>query len=128
MAADYTYMDPAELAALLDDAEECASVAVIDCRDDDRCDGFIVGSIHFPSRTQSEQRIHELAAALEEEGRTVIVFHCNLSQVRGPRAAIRFAAALRERAICTLSVYVLRGGWDRFYAVYGESRPELIAY
>ncbi|RNF10950.1 As/Sb Reductase [Trypanosoma rangeli] len=126
MPANYTYMDPSELVALLDDGERCASVAVIDCRDDDRAEGFIVGSVHFPSSSQLERRIHELAASLEEEGRTVIVFHCSFSQVRGPRAANRFAAALREKAICTLSVYVLRGGWNYFYAVYGVSRPELI--
>ncbi|RNC37070.1 As/Sb Reductase [Trypanosoma cruzi] len=125
MTANYMYMEPSELVALLDDEVQRNKVAVIDCRDEDRSDGFILGSIHFPSRLQSEGRFNELADTLEREGRSIAVFHCALSQVRGPKAANRFAVKLYEKGMCALSVYVLRGGWDRFHAMYGESRPDL---
>ncbi|KEG11028.1 As/Sb Reductase [Trypanosoma grayi] len=127
MAASYTYIDPAELVTLLDDEEKGGKVAIVDCRDDDRGDGFIVGSIHFPSTTQSEARFAELATSLAQEGKTIIVFHCALSQVRGPKGANRFASALRVQGMTSPVVHVLRGGWENFCALYGESRPDLMS-
>ena len=56
-----------------------------------------------------------------------MVFHCMLSQQRGPSAALKFARALRDREgkegqgdkkgpeVC-----VLEGGFSMFQARYGE--------
>ncbi|KAH8604871.1 Rhodanese like domain [Trypanosoma vivax] len=126
MEANYKYMDAAELVALLDNSDQCEEVAVIDCRDEDRADGWIRGSIHFPAATQNQSKHMELASTLNERGLTIAVFHCALSQVRGPRAAGRFADALRALNLQAPRVYVLRGGFEHFHAMYADSRPDLL--
>ncbi|KAH9578634.1 Rhodanese-like domain [Trypanosoma melophagium] len=128
MSAGYNYLEPAELVALLDGAEK-EKVAVVDCRDEDRRGGHVVKSRHFPSATGlSAQRLAELADDLRRAGIAVAVFHCALSQVRGPRAAGRFAAILRDLGMDTPRVFVLRGGWELFHSIYHASRPDLIDY
>lgn len=70
------------------------SIKIIDVRDRDHIGGHIRHSIHIPS-SQLDVRIPELVQALHADGTTrIVVFHCMLSQERGPRAALRF---LRER-------------------------------
>ena len=72
-----------ELAALL----PSAGIAIIDVRDDDHIGGHIKGSTHVPSATFPEC-LPELVKKLE--GKEVVVFHCALSQVRGPKAAAQY--------------------------------------
>lgn len=64
---------------------------IIDVRDSDHIGGHIRGSQHVPSSTldtATPELVRTLAAA------PVVVFHCALSQQRGPGAALRY---LRER-------------------------------
>ncbi|KAK1972313.1 Rhodanese-like protein [Colletotrichum sublineola] len=74
-------------------AEQAAtnpSVAVVDVRDDDYIGGHIKGCINIPSRN-FEAMMPTLVRRLE--GKKTVVFHCALSQQRGPSAALRY---LRE--------------------------------
>ncbi|KAF2138439.1 uncharacterized protein K452DRAFT_290581 [Aplosporella prunicola CBS 121167] len=67
-------------------------VAVIDVRDSDHVGGHIRHSRHVPSSTL-DWATPELVRALRDV--PTVVFHCALSQQRGPSAALRY---LRERA------------------------------
>jgi rhodanese-related sulfurtransferase len=59
-------------------------VAVVDVRDDDHEGGHIKGCIHSPS-TSFLSGVDQLREKLKDT--PVVVFHCALSQVRGPKAA-----------------------------------------
>jgi len=66
-------------------------LAIVDVRDDDHIGGHIKHSIHAPSRTL-EHKIPELVRKLKDK--EIVVFHCALSQQRGPAAALKY---MRER-------------------------------
>lgn len=68
-----------------------ANTAVIDVRDDDHVGGHIKGSLNVPS-SQLDYRMPELVRKLKDKEK--VVFHCALSQVRGPKAAMNY---LKER-------------------------------
>jgi Cdc25 family phosphatase len=68
-----------------------SSIAVIDVRDSDHAGGHIQGSIHAPTPTL-DWRMPELVRQLRDKEK--VVFHCALSQQRGPSAALAY---LRER-------------------------------
>ncbi|KAK1993658.1 Rhodanese-like protein [Colletotrichum falcatum] len=115
-------------------AEQAAanpSVAVVDVRDDDYIGGHIKGCIHIPSRS-FEAMMPTLVRRLE--GKKTVVFHCALSQQRGPSAALRYLRE-RERMRASkksseapdgttntepLTVLVLDGGFVGWQAVYGK--------
>ena len=146
-------MQPRQLASLLRDPTERARTVVVDVRDDDHVGGHIKGSLHVPSRNFYE-RVHKLVVdvddpakrtavegvaasirdddkAKEEDGaggddRRRIVFHCSLSQQRGPKAARAYVEArdlLTPRSATATAtttdggrrtgaeVYVLEGGF-----------------
>jgi rhodanese-related sulfurtransferase len=68
-----------------------SSIAVVDVRDSDHVGGHIAGSIHAPTPAL-DWKMPELVRTLKDK--EVVVFHCALSQIRGPAAALRY---LRER-------------------------------
>ena len=68
-----------------------ANTAIIDVRDDDHVGGHIKGSLNVPS-SQLDYRMPELVRKLKDKEK--VVFHCALSQVRGPKAAMNY---LKER-------------------------------
>lgn len=70
---------------------DASKVAVIDVRDDDHVGGHINSSTHVPSLSL-DHRIHEIVRTMA--GKEIMVFHCALSQQRGPAAALRY---IRER-------------------------------
>ncbi|KAL0930642.1 CDC25-like phosphatase YCH1 [Colletotrichum truncatum] len=114
-------------------AEQAAanpSVAVVDVRDNDYIGGHIKGCINMPANTL-DVMMPTLVRRLE--GKKTVVFHCALSQQRGPSAALRY---LRERdqilaskpadpskgtaAAEPQTVYVLDRGFVGWQEVYGE--------
>lgn len=124
--ANYTYMAPKDLVAMLDDPASRTTLVVIDCRDGDRDDGYINGSLHAPSGAYTDAMYASLAKAFSAGGIVNAVFHCALSQVRGPKGANRFAIAKQGAGGCALpNVFVLSGGWESFYYVYGQTRKDL---
>jgi len=66
-------------------------VSVIDVRDNDFVGGHILGCQNVPVNTH-DYRIPELVRTLKKQD--TVVFHCALSQQRGPSSALRY---LRER-------------------------------
>ena len=112
-----SYMTKETLAELLG-APSTGSVAVIDVRDEDHVGGHIKGSQHVPSASL-DYRMPELVRTLK--GKEKVVFHCALSQQRGPSAA---RAYCREREKLgdesrKQEVFILEGGftqWQRKYA------------
>ncbi|RMD41425.1 hypothetical protein DV735_g3717, partial [Chaetothyriales sp. CBS 134920] len=120
--ADLVYIQPSTLAALLSDPDSAAKTAVIDVRDSDHVGGHIRGSTWVPL-PELEARIPELLRLNKEKDR--VVFHCMLSQQRGPTAALRYArvkraADLREETARRAQVCVLAGGFEAWRARYGE--------
>lgn len=63
------------------------SLAVIDVRDDDHIGGHIFTSTNVPSSTL-DYKMPELVRKLMDK--EIVVFHCALSQQRGPKAAMRY--------------------------------------
>ncbi|EUC30969.1 hypothetical protein COCCADRAFT_7045 [Bipolaris zeicola 26-R-13] len=68
-----------------------ASTAIIDVRDSDHIGGHIRGSTWVPS-SDLDFKLPELLRTLQDK--ETVVFHCALSQQRGPSAALRY---LREK-------------------------------
>lgn len=68
-----------------------SSLAIIDVRDSDHIGGHIRSSTHVPS-SSLDFKIPELIRTLRDK--ETVVFHCALSQQRGPSAALRY---IRER-------------------------------
>ncbi|KAG4414406.1 hypothetical protein IFR04_012469 [Cadophora malorum] len=75
----------------VDSSAPPSNIAIIDVRDDDHIGGHIKHSIHAPSTTL-DTKIPELVRKLKDK--ETVVFHCALSQQRGPSAALRY---IRER-------------------------------
>jgi rhodanese-related sulfurtransferase len=71
--------------------ETTSPIAVVDVRDSDHVGGHIKGSIHAPTPTL-DWKMPELVRQLRDKD--TVVFHCALSQERGPKAALMY---LRER-------------------------------
>lgn len=114
-----------ELATLLLDETSAPKVAIIDVRDSDHIGGHIKGSSWIPT-SELEARIPELVRLHRDKDK--VVFHCMLSQQRGPSSALKFARALQTAALKEKSaqgvtwpeVYVLEGGFGMWAASYGQ--------
>ena len=103
-------------------------LAIVDVRDSDYIGGHIRGSINVPSPSL-DWKMPELVRQLKDK--EIVVFHCALSQQRGPSAALGY---LREKdQLFTVNkekgdeaqeqkqqVYVLEGGFVKWQEKYGE--------
>ncbi|XP_028789995.1 dual specificity phosphatase Cdc25 [Neltuma alba] len=90
MARSISYITGSQLLSL----RRQPNIAIIDVRDDERSyDGHIAGSLHFASDSFSEN-ISNLVQQVK--GKDTLVFHCALSQVRGPTCARRLANYLED--------------------------------
>jgi len=107
------------------------TLAVIDVRDNDYIGGHIAGGQNIPVAAL-DYRLPELVRTLRDKD--MVVFHCALSQQRGPSSALRY---LRERerlldsagagkddagagetvAVGGQTVYVLEGGFVKWQEV-----------
>ena len=54
------------------------------------------------------------------------MFHCALSQQRGPSAALKFLRSLKDDD--EFNVYVLRGGFFEWQRVYGKDKSVTLDY
>ncbi|KAF3319784.1 arsenate reductase 2.2 [Carex littledalei] len=90
MARSLSYVTSTQLLSLARNPR----VAIVDVRDEERSyDPHIGGSLHFASETFS-QKLPDLIQAVK--GKDTLVFHCALSQVRGPTCARLFLDHLSE--------------------------------
>ncbi|KAL3897141.1 MAG: hypothetical protein SGCHY_003627 [Lobulomycetales sp.] len=118
---------PEELLKLLQSPEEAAGLRIVDVRDFD-FDRPIVNPSNPTINITKDEFIDDLDQKyfplLQEE--PILVFHCALSQVRGPKCAQRYCVKLRSvHTNPTQKVYILQGGHETFYARYAKEYPEL---
>ncbi|PGH04459.1 hypothetical protein AJ80_08512 [Polytolypa hystricis UAMH7299] len=123
------------------------NLAIIDVRDSDHIGGHIRTSTWIPS-SNLDIRMPELLRTLQNT--PVVVFHCALSQQRGPSAALRYIRE-RERARLLLAagegeseteaegeegkkqkkeqeIYVLDGGFVKWQEKFGDDEKLTEAY
>lgn len=111
MARCISYITGSQLLSL----KRRSNIAIIDVRDDERSyDGHIAASLHFASDTFSD-KIPSLIQQVK--GKDTLVFHCALSQVRGPTCArrlIEYLAEAKEVAEIASIMVLERGfnGWE----------------
>ncbi|XP_074312033.1 dual specificity phosphatase Cdc25 [Silene latifolia] len=93
MAHNISYITASQLLSL---RTRRPNFAIVDVRDDERSyDGHIAGSLHFASDTFMD-KIPNLVQQLHSKD--TLIFHCALSQVRGPKCARRLSEYLAETA------------------------------
>ena len=121
--SDLTYLRREQLASLLSSSSDVDRVAVVDVRDSDHVGGHIRSSMWIPANTL-DYKLPELVRTLAAKDK--VVFHCALSQQRGPSAALRYARERmrllsdEERQKMVQVVCVLEGGFNSWQAKYGE--------
>ncbi|KZZ89288.1 Rhodanese-like protein [Ascosphaera apis ARSEF 7405] len=123
-------MQREELSELVLSATETANFAIVDVRDSvDHIGGHIFSSIWAPSASL-DARLPELIRTLSDKKK--VIFHCALSQQRGPSAALRYArqraALLAPEQIQEQQIYVLEGGFMSWQELYGTNPKLTEAY
>ena len=116
-------IDRRTLAKLLKSAKTRLSTLVVDVRDDDRDGGHVPDSLNITSDLfESDDDVDAFVQKeiLGRPERKTIVFHCMMSQVRGPMAARRTLARLSiladdgfggvEEGVA--EIFVLQGGFQ----------------
>jgi len=146
------YISREDLCAfILQPVDERPKMAIVDVRDDDHVGGHIISSTHVPS-TSLDYKIPELVHTLKNL--EIVVFHCALSQQRGPAAARRYTRertkvlerdleifksenkeedALDEKQagrklVDNQTVYILDGGFVKWQQKYGHDERLTEAY
>lgn len=122
--SDIKYISAPTLRLWFDKGLPNGTFAVVDVRDLDYIGGHIKGCIHIPAN-ELEERLPELQKQLVDMGVNDVVFHCALSQVRGPSSTLKFLranAAGNNDQLKVLRVYVLKGGFTRWQQEYGEDK------
>ena len=130
--SDIKFLKREQVASLLSNPETASEIAIIDVRDSDRIGGHIKSSQWIPINTL-DYKLPELIRILKAKKK--VVFHCALSQQRGPSAALRYA---RERAKVLKNekganedhqqVCVLEGGFSMWQAKYGDDEKLTAEY
>ncbi|KAK9898048.1 Rhodanese-like protein [Cystobasidium minutum MCA 4210] len=86
----FTYADSEEVVDIVKSGKAGKDFLVVDVRDDDFVGGNITGAKNVPS-AQFNDRIEDLIAETRDVPK--VIFHCALSQVRGPKMARIYAEA-----------------------------------
>ncbi|KAI2787498.1 Arsenate reductase [Penicillium oxalicum] len=117
------------LSALLLKGISADKLAIVDVRDSDHIGGHIKSSTWVPS-SSLDVRLPELLRTLKDMD--TVVFHCALSQQRGPSAALRYLREreriLGEEECKKQEVYVLEGGFVQWQDKYGNDERLTEAY
>lgn len=112
MARSVSYITSSQLFSL----SRRPNIAVVDVRDDERSyDAHIAGSLHYASDTF----INKIPNLIQDvKGKDTLVFHCALSQVRGPKCARRLVNYLEEikEDVGIKNIYVLERGFNGWEA------------
>ncbi|KAF9568736.1 Rhodanese-like protein [Agrocybe pediades] len=120
------YMNGDELAELMKSGKTPKKdFLVVDVRDDDYAGGNIKGAVNLPSR---EFLMNVDGLVKDTKQIPLIIFHCSLSQVRGPKAA-RIYSETRQNVLdgndIDHEVVILRDGFSQFQVKYKDD-PALI--
>ncbi|KIY64461.1 Rhodanese-like protein [Cylindrobasidium torrendii FP15055 ss-10] len=116
------YIEGDDLAAYMKSGKVAGKdYLVVDVRDDDFAGGNIKGAKNVPSST-----IYDAVDNLVRDTKDIkrVVFHCALSQVRGPKAARIYAETrqnmLQEAEPNQPEVLILRDGFTQFQVKYKD--------
>ncbi|KAM9892271.1 hypothetical protein OXX79_010136 [Metschnikowia pulcherrima] len=107
--------------------------AVVDVRDSDFVGGHIKGCYHYAAG-EIYETLPELRRRLLENKIDDVVFHCALSQVRGPKSTLVFLRSLQElpkeerEKFDNLNVWVLSGGFTAWQKLYGEDQEVTVGF
>lgn len=100
---------------------------VVDVRGSDFIGGHIVGCLHYPYRSlsQDQEYIQDLKNTLNksrihDDDIVYVVFHCAQSQQRGPSAAMKLLRHLTNEEMKHFKICILRGGFNHWQDIYGE--------
>lgn len=109
----------AELATLLRQPQSCPPV-IIDVRDSDFHGGHIRGAVNLPQdHFEDDDDVDDIVQRHRDA--ELIVFHCMMSQVRGPFCARRFLSRMNvvlDGEAHKPKVKILAGGFQQFMRVY----------
>ncbi|ETW81626.1 hypothetical protein HETIRDRAFT_417717 [Heterobasidion irregulare TC 32-1] len=122
-----TYISPDELSELIkSDKVPRKDYLVVDVRDDDYVGGNIKHSHNLPSN-EFHSGVDELVKQTKDV--PTVIFHCALSQQRGPKAARIYAETRdnlqKEGQDKPHDVLVLRGGFTEFQEKF-RNDPKLV--
>ncbi|KAI0036535.1 Rhodanese-like domain-containing protein [Vararia minispora EC-137] len=116
-----------ELARIMkSDRQPHKDYVVVDVRDNDRIGGHILHSHHSPSADFLDS-VNDLVEKTKDV--PTVIFHCALSQARGPKAARIFAETCDNLRVegkhPSQDICILRGGFTDFQAKFRDD-PKLI--
>ncbi|KAG7553970.1 Rhodanese-like domain [Arabidopsis suecica] len=112
MARSISYITSTQLLPL----HRRPNIAIIDVRDEERnYDGHIAGSLHYASGSFDDKISHLVQNVKDKD---TLVFHCALSQVRGPTCARRLVNYLDEKKEDTgiKNIMILERGFNGWEA------------
>ncbi|CAH0477186.1 unnamed protein product [Peronospora belbahrii] len=122
------YIEPSELVEILRNTHTSNKLPVIiDVRDTDYAGGHIRSAVNIPEDHFMDD--HDVDALVDKyKDEDLIVFHCMMSQVRGPSCAKRFKSRMEIMLQDTAPkprVLLLHGGYERFGSIY-KNETDLI--
>ncbi|GAA5839903.1 hypothetical protein JCM9279_005200 [Rhodotorula babjevae] len=91
---NYAFLNADQLEQLVRKGQPGKDYAIVDVRDDDYRGGNLPGAIRAPSEQRTDHSVQHLVQQLK--GVPTVIFHCTLSQVRGPKAARIYADAMAK--------------------------------
>jgi Cdc25 family phosphatase len=106
--------------------ESPKKLMIIDVRDEDFAGGNITGAVNIPSHTFQSQVSDLIAKTCD--GKHELVFHCMMSQVRGPRCCRLFLEELVDQ-VENLELYpdvYLLEGFSEFFNSVPESQKSAL--
>lgn len=108
--------------------------AVVDVRESDYVGGHIKGSYHYPAGN-FDANLGDLQDRLAKNETNDVVFHCMLSQARGPKATLKFMRSMNDvidpkkrEFFDGLNIWVLQGGFSKWQESYGEDQDVTEGY
>ncbi len=110
---------------ILKNQNEKQNFLIIDVRDADFDGGAIKHAINIPSiEFKSNLDVHVERICKQTNEQTEIIFHCMMSQVRGPSCAQKFKRRAQELGWSERQVFVLQGGFSKWEIEHGKD-PQL---
>eukprot|EP00605_Chrysophyceae_sp_TOSAG23-4_P000913 GSChrysophyteH1.ASY1.ANO1.1007.1 assembled CDS len=119
---DIPYLEPEDLAEMIRDVKvgEKKKFVVVDVRDDDFVGGNISSAVNLPSESFHQTGLPVLEQHMQD-GVTTFVFHCMMSQQRGPAAARAFHNRCKQAGKShVINISILRGGYRKWEYRYGN--------
>ncbi|KAH3662208.1 hypothetical protein OGAPHI_005456 [Ogataea philodendri] len=128
--ANVKYLEPVTLRQWFSQksTNQGSQFLVVDVRDSDYIGGHIRSGLHVPS-SRVGANCSAILQQMKDTKADSVVFHCALSQQRGPSAAMRFLRFLSDQdPVPDVNVYVLRGGFVNWQQLYGNDQEVTEGY